>query len=177
MIFLAFFSYTKLSFMEKKIDQNLNYTMSGQIDNKARNRFIGGYLDLKELSQNPLFGIGIQNPNNSYALKYVFNHRNNGDTDFAKQFGLIIFIIFFYAIYKSFLSLCFINNSNIYFSVIAIVTILITGFSELYFTRPVFISLVFINFLYFDKFPSKKRIEDFNSTVMINELYKGLSDN
>ncbi len=170
-VILFYISYTQLDFLGEKIEEDIDISFSSSTANLERNRFVSAMLDIKELGKNPILGTGVAAPDYSFALMKKINHRNNGVTLFARKFGILIFILFFFSMYRSFLTLCFMNNIKPSFSIIIMVIIFTIGFSENYFYKSFFISLVFLNFIYFESFPPL-RIIKLNKLKLIERYQK-----
>ena len=167
-ILIAFyFIYNQFNFLSKKIEKDLKYSTSGPTQTLARTRFVGAELDIEELMESPILGKGLVAEDYSYSIKKKINHRTNGDTHFANQFGLILFFIYFYSMYRSFRALCLVNNVKTKFAVFILGIIFILGFSELYFNMPMFIAFIFLNFLYFESFHSIKILNNIKFNLMM----------
>ncbi len=67
------------------------------------------------------------------------NHRNNGTTDFLVRFGILGFILFFFIGYRlAFRSLAEVRLPPTFYWALVFV-ILMLGFSEMYFLKPLFL--------------------------------------
>lgn len=170
-VILFYIGYTQLIFLGAKISKQLEYSFSASPGGLERTRFVSAMLDIKVLVENPILGTGLAALDYSSAIMKKINHRNNGITFFARKFGILIFILFFFSMYRSFLTLCFMNNIKPSFSIIIMVIIFTIGFSENYFFKSFFISLVFLNFIYFESFPPL-RIIKLNKLKLIERYQK-----
>ena len=155
-IIIFYISYTQLDFLGNKIIKDIKYSVSAPPSLLFPNRFVGAMLDIKELSDNPFLGRGLKPYNyTSDNMKWI-NHRTNGITHLALQFGIIAFLLYFYFVYRSFLTICILNHVKSTFVIAILTAIFIIGFSELYFSQPLFLSFAFLNFIYFESFLSNK---------------------
>ena len=75
-------------------------------------------------------------------------HRNNGITAFITQWGLILFVIYFYNYKKSADNICLYYKSNKSLSIVFLISILLLGFSQGLFKYSFFHSLMFLQFTY-----------------------------
>jgi len=150
LIILFWIAYFNLTFLNEKIDYQYLAASEGDVTYTQRNRFISAYLDMQDILANPILGIG-----RSYEIRYSvyggirtdLEHRNNGITDFAVKFGLPFTILYFFLIYNSFNKLCIYTNYMRRFALLALIIVLIIGFSETYFSKPFFIALSFLGLI------------------------------
>jgi hypothetical protein len=152
-VILFYISYTQIDFLGKKIDEDIDISFGSKTANLERTRFVSAMLDIKELGKNPILGAGVVPRDYSFALMKKYNHRNNGVTLIAKKFGILIFILYFFSMYRSFLTVCFMNNIKASFAIFIMIIMFIIGFSQNYFYKSFFMSLIFLNFTYFESFP------------------------
>ncbi len=169
-ILISYLSYTNINFLGEKINKEISYFHSGNPNTLRRERLVSAYLDIKDVIKNPILGHGLAQPDYSYAEKKWINHRNNGVTELAAKFGIILFFIYFFSILKSIKTFCFINNKKTSFALVALIIILIIGFSENYFTKPLFLSLIFLNFVYFESFLPRKFINVVRAYFLIERF-------
>jgi hypothetical protein len=170
-LMLFYISFTQLDFLGEKIEEDVNILFSAPLDNLPRNRFVSAMLDIIALGENPILGTGVAEPDYSFALMKKYNHRNNGVTSLARKFGIFVFILYFFSMYRSFLTLCYMNNVKTSFSIFIMMVIFTIGFSENFFYKSFFISLIFLNFIYFESFPPLRIIE-LNKLKFIDKYQK-----
>jgi hypothetical protein len=161
-IIALYLSYTQLDFLGKKIEKDIRYSFSTSPERLERTRFVGGLLDIQDLMKSPFIGNGLAPLDYSRAGMKKINHRTNGITNFANKFGIIMTFIYFFSMYMSFRSLCYLNNTRPLFAVYIIIAIFIVGFSELYFTQQVFFAFMFLNFTYFKFYHSPQILSKIN---------------
>jgi hypothetical protein len=161
-IVAMYLSWTQLDFLGKKIEKDIKYSFSTNPERLERTRFVGGLLDIQDLMKSPFLGNGLAPLDYSIAGMKKINHRTNGITNFANKFGIIMTFIYFFSMYLSFRSLCFLNNKKPLFAVYIMAAIFIVGFSELYFTQQVFFAFMFLNFTYFKYFHSPQVLNKIN---------------
>jgi hypothetical protein len=136
----AFFS---LDFLGKKIVSNMNIA-----DATYNNRFKSAYLDFMDAVENPLLGLGRSEVTRFKGVTNEFEtHRNNGVTDFLVNYGFLVFAAYFYLIFLTFKRMCGYYGYNPRFAYYAIAMIFLIGFSESYFSRPLFYALTMMSTL------------------------------
>jgi hypothetical protein len=131
--------YTRLEFLNNKIDKQIEYSNKGVPGESRFNSFLA---DMKIMSQHPFIGTG-----RSIEMKFgknYFNigarqiHRNNGLGVLLGTYGVIFFSLFLFLLWKTFFKILE-NRINAFMGVILIIII---GFSEDYFFKVFFIALV-----------------------------------
>ena len=150
--FILIVSYLKINFLKTKIDHAIFVTEHSE---DRITRFQSAILDFNDFKANPIVGVG-RNAETSlkkymYLSKEIYIHRNNGDSRLLKTYGIFFFLMYLYLYYKGFLSVMEYNNtlSDIKIHAIFFVfIILLIGFSEQYFFRPLFYSFLFLNLVY-----------------------------
>ena len=145
MIALFTFLIISLPFMLPKIQNNIIIA-----DNNNTSRFGSALSDYKLISENPILGYGGDLKNMFGTVKWNVKkmHRNNGITAFITQWGLILFVMYFYNYKKSADNICTFYNSNKSLSYIFLISILLLGFSQGLFKYTFFHSLMFLQFSY-----------------------------
>ena len=159
-LIIAFYSYNNIPFLGEKIDTQLTGFNTGSVDYQYRTRFVSAALDIYDFLQYPFFGKGKNQVTrfSEYAdYAGILKHRNNGVTDFLVQYGLFGFILFFGMMYYSFRTILKKNNYNEVLSIFILISIFIIGFSEKYFNRPVFVSLIFLGIYYLPEIITKTK--------------------
>ena len=134
-----------LPFMLPKIQNNIIIA-----ENNNTSRFGSALSDYKLIYENPILGYGGDLKNMFGTVKWNVKkmHRNNGITAFITQWGLILFVIYFYNYKKSADNICTFFNSNKSLSYIFLISILLLGFSQGLFKYTFFHSLTFLQFAY-----------------------------
>jgi len=104
-IFSAFFlsilvySYTTLSFLEEKIDTQIELT---QDPFATRGRFASAMADLLEWQRNPFFGVGKFEETRFAIFKDINQqHRVNGLASLLAKYGLVVFVGYLFVLYNS----------------------------------------------------------------------------
>lgn len=135
----AFVMYNKLDFLNNKINKQLEYSNKGVPGESRFNSFLA---DLRILSEHPIIGTG-RNIEMKFGKKF-YNlgasqvHRNNGIGVLLATYGVFFFALYFYLMWVSFCKILG-NRRTAAFGVLMVVLI---GFSEDYFFKVFFISLV-----------------------------------
>jgi hypothetical protein len=114
----------------------------------ARNRFTSTLLDMQTIIERPLIGAGKNNEMRSKKSAYfdIYDHRNNGVTGLAANYGLPFALIYFYLMYFS-LKKYFSSFNKPQFTFVAMVIIFLQGFSQVIFEKPVLIALIYLSML------------------------------
>ncbi len=146
LIILSITVYQRFNFLEKKISFQLAVLKSGSYQYKSRSRFISALVDFNDIKNNPVVGRGLSpktrfDKNTNTRLR----HRNNGLTKLAVEFGLIIFILYFSSMFKSFKVLCKEFGINKQFAFYIIIIISMVYFSQSIPMKPLFLSLTFLH--------------------------------
>ena len=119
-------------------------------ENDNSSRFGSAYSDYQLIYKNPLIGYG-KDISNKFGTTYwnlKTMHRNNGITNFMTEWGLIIFFFYFANYIKSASNICAYFKSNKHLSIVFLITIMLSGFSEAIFQYTFFHSLMFLQFAY-----------------------------
>jgi hypothetical protein len=134
-----------MSFLLPKIKDNVIIA-----ENDNTSRFGSAYSDYQLIYKNPIIGYGkdIQNKFGTSIWNLKKMHRNNGITNFMTEWGLVIFVFYFANCKKSFNNICLYYQSNKNLSIVMLITILLSGFSEAIFQYTFFYSLMFLQFSY-----------------------------
>lgn len=120
--------------------QNLQYA--------KRTRLVNAILDINESFSHPVFGKGFYKENRS--LDY-YDWRTNGTTFLLNRYGYIAFFFFFFLIYKFFDLLCRSFNVNRQFALVMIISLIMIGFGNKNFEKPLFIGLTMFSSILYHK--------------------------
>jgi hypothetical protein len=145
-ILLSYQAFTNLNFMSERIRRSLVYYQKRESAKyEKRDRMISAIVDLRTFRDYPIFGTGRQDEGR-YGSSVVneLRHRNNGVTDFLVKYGLLFLIFYFYMVRKTYISF---SSQNILrkkiWGNIALMAILIIGFSQILFQMSVFIAIFY----------------------------------
>ena len=149
---MAFFS---VGILGDKVIRKMNYT------NKTYNtRFKSAELDIKDFLKNPLLGMGRNKETRFRGVTEARTiHRNNGITNHLAMYGGIIFLLYFYLTYLTFYRMCRVYEVDKRMAIFALITILLIGFSQVYFIKVFFIALTLMPVLY-GKMEARKKVEE-----------------
>lgn len=138
------FGFFSFDFMGNKVISTMNYT-----DQTYNTRFKSAMIDLKDFAKHPFFGMGRSQTTRYEGQKDArAMHRNNGVSNQLVMYGGIAFILYFYLVYLSFYRMCTAYGVNKKMALFAVITILLIGFSQIYFTKVFFISLTMMSVLF-----------------------------
>ncbi|NJM15199.1 MAG: hypothetical protein HC896_07320 [Bacteroidales bacterium] len=157
-------AYSSLDILGKKIEDKMNTE-----DAQYNTRFGSFKLDLKDALENPFVGLGVH-------LKTRFKgetdpvkiHRNNGVSMVMGDYGIIVFLVFFSLYYINYRRLCMYHRFNPIFALYALALTLLIGFSETYFSKPLFFTFTFIGLVYKGTHPLLKEETAFASFNSLN---------
>lgn len=140
----AIFAYNELDFLKLKFERSLELSRNVGQTYGVRTRFSSAMLDWDSLKKSPIFGMGrrIETRFSGIDDPYL-RHRNNGISYLLVVYGPVIFIFYFFLVFKSFKYLCARFYFNPKFAYYSLIIILLMGFSESYFLRPFFYALTF----------------------------------
>ena len=134
----AFLAYTKLDFLNEKINQQMEKT---DFNKPGESRFGSLNADLRLLQDHPYIGSGrnteMRFGKNFYNIDTRLLHRNNGVGVLLSTYGIFFFIFFWYLNWRSFNKLLD-NRTN---ATMLLILLFIIGFSEDYFFKAFFIAL------------------------------------
>ncbi|HEY4936431.1 MAG TPA: hypothetical protein VII44_07615, partial [Puia sp.] len=135
---LSLVLYTKLDFLNNKINKQIEYSNKGVPGESRFNSFLA---DMKLMEGHHLIGTGrnieMKFGKKFYNLDRRTIHRNNGVGVLLSAYGIPFFLLFFFLTWKTFYSILQ-NKTNAW---MAVVLLLIIGFSEDYFFKAFFISV------------------------------------
>jgi hypothetical protein len=148
LIIIAFVVYANAFFLTGKIERDVNVGNYKSLKDIPRNRFVSAQLDLMDFIDYPIIGRGRYEATRFDTKEskndQFLNHRNNGTTNLLVEFGFFGFIVFFGTMYQSFRNFCIINKWKISFAVLLTIIVLVLGFSQMIFNKPLFIGLSFM---------------------------------
>ncbi|MHA4809791.1 hypothetical protein ACX0G9_16880 [Flavitalea flava] len=130
--------YTKLDFLNEKINKQIEYSNKGVPGESRFNSFLA---DMRLMKDHEVIGTGrnieMKLGEKYYNLKFKTIHRNNGMGILLSTYGILFFILFFYLVWKTFYKILQ-NKTNAW---MAVVLLGLIGFSEDYFFKAFFIGL------------------------------------
>ena len=144
-IIFSYYLFTSEDIFRTKIERQINTLENiNNIESMRRNRMVSALVDLKDLKKSPIFGLGRSSITRYGSEKKTYlEHRNNGLTDFLLKYGIPFFLFYFYFIHKGLRLLCFINNKNYRLAKVALIVIMLEGFSQAIFQQSVFLGMYF----------------------------------
>ena len=77
----------------------------------------------------------------------IEEHRNNGISALLSEYGIFFFLFYFILYFRCLRNLCRFNQFPVYFASFGLFIILLLGFSQVIFTRPFFLGLLFLGFI------------------------------
>jgi hypothetical protein len=138
MIGLFMASYSKLDFLNKKIEKQIAYSNKGVPGESRFNSFIA---DMKLMRGHEVIGTGrnieMKFGKNFYNLNHRLIHRNNGVGVLLSTYGIPFFLLFFFFTWRTFYAVLQ-TKTNAW---MAISLLIVIGFSEDYFFKSFFIAL------------------------------------
>jgi hypothetical protein len=144
-IILFTFLIINIPFLLPKIKDNV---IIAKNDNSSR--FGSALSDYELIYRNPILGYGrdIGNMYNTSTWNIKKMHRNNGITNFVTQWGVILFVIYFYNYKRSAKKICIYYKSNENLSFIFLISMILLGFSQGLFQYPFFHAIIFLQLTY-----------------------------
>lgn len=139
-------AYESMPFLKEKIIRDYEIASSGNYEHLARNRFTSALLDFQDIKERPIFGAGKNNEMRSRKRAYFtyLDHRNNGVTALASNFGIPFTFLYFWLMYRSLKQYYIFVSNEPKFAIIAIIIILIQGSAQVVFEKPLLIILVYL---------------------------------
>lgn len=140
-VFASLSIYTNTTFLKEKVINNLSMA-----EESTGSRFGSALADYRLFEQSPIVGWG-RGPMRYGGKVSIFGqaeHRNNGIFILLATYGLLGFILYFFFFY---ISLKKINNFYLFrkrFALVSFVIILILGFSQDLFFKPLFLCFLFL---------------------------------
>lgn len=147
-LYLAVTVYEALPFFSERVDRSVEYFQQrDHVEYERRDRMVSAIVDLRTFSEHPIFGTG-RDPQARFSgtgFRTYLEHRNNGITDFLVKYGIFFFIFYFYNIYLGFKKLSLKNGGHepTKYGILALIGIVIIGFSQVLFQQSVFIALFY----------------------------------
>lgn len=150
-IAIGVFAYNTFDFLGEKINEQLEYAQKKGIENSSNSqRFLSILRDIHFLKKHELIGRGGHDltrydirPGGDFVISTV------GLTDIIVRYGIPMFFLILYFLYTSIgVYLKNIKEKNQLYCSGILITILLTLFSEVYFTYPMYWGLVFLKFAY-----------------------------
>jgi len=130
--------YNKLDFLNEKINKQIEYSNKGVPGESRFNSFLA---DMRLMSGHELIGTGrnieMKFGKNYFNLNHRAIHRNNGVGVLLSTYGIAFFILFFFLTWKTFYGILQ-ERTNAW---MAVLLLLLIGFSEDYFFKAFFIAL------------------------------------
>ena len=137
-------AYQSFAFLGTKIDKAMDVANIGY-----NTRFKSAFLDLNDFVEHPLLGMGMTKETRFEGeTKHRIIHRNNGVTNLLATYGIFIFIAYFALIWLSFHRLCLAYNFDPAFAWLALLIVLMMGFSEIFFNKILFYGLTMLHVLF-----------------------------
>ncbi|MGE0635307.1 MAG: O-antigen ligase family protein [Bacteroidia bacterium] len=148
--------YINSFFLGQKVEKDITSMSATELKFAPRTRFVSAQLDLIDFLNNPILGRG-RFESTRFDVKEskgeaFLTHRNNGTTNMLVEFGIFGFFFFFYTMFKSFRAYCLSRKFNIKFAFYFVIIVLLLGFSQMIFNKPLFIGL---SFMFIDLVPRK----------------------
>ena len=156
---IAFFAYTSLDFLGKKIENQIEQETSKDVlvgkNTSNTGRFISIIRDMRDLDGHEWVGRGGNNATRfdaSASGKIML--RSVGLTDVIVKYGILFFIIIVYFLYKSICAYIYIERIDKKSSLVCVtilISVLILTISETYFNYSMYWSLLFLRYAYVEK--------------------------
>jgi hypothetical protein len=124
-------------------------TYQTQVTASRMGRFLSARIDLDLIAQNPLWGRGIHKETRYLTkLEEDIGYSNSylGLVGFASRYGLIIWLIYFYLLFKSLSAIVNIYQIRKYYTFIILASIAAVAFGQNPFTNPPYLILVYLGF-------------------------------
>ncbi len=144
MLVIGYFTFTNNEFLYFKVNQQLSNISS----NARESRFASALLDFQTFKEHPISGY----PSNDLILdKYQLSNdhfRTNGVFILLAQYGILYFLIYWFLLYKSsfrifnYYILEHVKSKKL--AIHFIIVMLLIGFSENYFLKPIFVSFILL---------------------------------
>lgn len=145
LLFLSCVIFTIVDFMQEKIESQVELL---QDPYETRGRFASAQADITTWLTNPLWGTGKSEATyleTAYQLGFTSEHRVNGLAQFLAKFGIIMFLLYLYLLYRSLEIYALnsgLNNMSYFFYYIAILSL---AFSQICLQWPIFIVLLYLS--------------------------------
>jgi hypothetical protein len=149
-ILLFWFSFNNFDFLGEKINTQFDKQLNADNPYLNLGRFQSALLDIQDIQSYPIFGRGrgeFRFEKDEYFEDYGPARRSNGLTDFIVKMGIPFAIFYFVSMFLSFKSICAFYKVDNKISIIIFIAVLILSFSQLIYTYPFFISLIYFHFV------------------------------
>ncbi len=176
-IWIAFIGFTNLNFMEVKIQEQIEISGIREGDYSNKGRIGSALIDWKSIVQYPFTGKGRNKITrfdyyqiNSGDVPENIRHRTNGLFDLMAEFGIPFAFIYLLSIFISMKKYSIYHLINKKIAYIALMLIIILGFSQTIFMRPFFLSLIFIGNIFKIQFKPIPEKQDHDSFYMYTSI-------
>lgn len=137
-ILIIFLSYSNLSFMQKKIDSQIDEAIQMQSDEFSNSRFGSLIMDSWYIKSQPIFGNGL-----NIRTRYRFNlnimnndvGNGNGMSNFIVEWGIPFFIYWLYSVFRFMRKIT--NSISLSFTVLFLFILILQG--EAFLNFPMFL--------------------------------------
>lgn len=140
-LLIAYYTFMNVESFGLEITTKIDEVRNTNLEYAKRTRLVNAVLDVEESLKHPLFGKGFYVE--ARPLTY-YDWRTNGTTFLLNRYGYIAFVIYFFLIYKFFNLICYSFNINKQFALIMLVSLILIGFGNKNFEKPLFIGLTMI---------------------------------
>ena len=136
--------FIKADFLQNKVISQVNEVNKYYKAGKVGNRFVSAIVDLKGFLEHPIFGIGRGEIREKTYSRFE-EHRSNGLATYLADFGIIFFLFYFSNMYLSFFRFCRLYEQHRFLSYVALIILMLIGFSEEYYNFPFFYALTMLH--------------------------------
>ena len=122
-----------------------------ELEDDTSSRFGSGLADMKDFVRSPIIGWGrgaMRYGGRKFTFFTADQHRNNGLAALLASYGIVVTLVLFFNYYKSLKAMCIAHAFNSRFAGLALLVIMIMGFSQTIFQYTFFYSLMFIHLVY-----------------------------
>lgn len=143
----SWYAYNNVSFINEKFLKQIDSTEDYSDGGDARTtRAVSFFKDFERALDSPLVGFG-RSQKAKYNLKdnKAVAHRNNGVGYMLVTWGLPFTFFYFFMYYKGLSTFAFLNGRSKHMGTVILITILTLGFSQVWFSKPLFILLIFLS--------------------------------
>ncbi len=140
-LLIAYYSFMNVESFGLEITTKIDEVSNSNLKYAKRTRLVNAILDVQESLKHPIFGKGFYVE--ARPLTY-YDWRTNGTTFILNRYGYIAFVMYFFLIYKFFNLICYSFNVNKQFALIMLVSLILIGFGNKNFEKPLFIGLTMI---------------------------------
>lgn len=140
-LLIAYYAFMNVKSFGLEITTKIDEVSNTNLEYAKRTRLVNAVLDIQESFNHPLFGKGFYVENRQLTYN---DWRTNGTTFLLNRYGYIAFVLYFFLIYKFFNLICYSFNVNKQFAIIMISSLILIGFGNKNFEKPLFIGLTMI---------------------------------